>query len=186
MMPQDSPHSGSQDQPQDRGPTLGDGPAKGTDDAGASADGHADRQQRKARGEPGGAAASVLLAGKEAAATQLADAADAFRAAAQALNTRDHPVTSSLVRDAADGLKRAANAVEQASVAQLGKDFRNLAREHPGPVLFGAVVAGIALGRFLKASADRPDVEIPDDDDAPDPAAAQPSAREDASSDREF
>ena len=91
------------------------------------------------------------------ASSSLTDFADAVRKAADKLGERDQGVAARLVGQAADGLEQAANSVSGASFDDMMGSVQRFARTNPAAFVGVAVLAGIALGRFAKASGERSD-----------------------------
>lgn len=65
------------------------------------------------------------------------------------------PRAAGYVRDAAGHLDRAAAELRERSVDDLLSGFSNFARAQPVAFFGGAVLAGLAISRFLKSSGDR-------------------------------
>jgi hypothetical protein len=95
--------------------------------------------------------------GKETVASSMADFATAVRKASNELGARDQSMAASLVREVAGGLEDASKAIHGRSVGDLTRSVSDFARRQPAAFLLGATVAGIALGRFIKATEDRHD-----------------------------
>jgi methyl-accepting chemotaxis protein len=66
------------------------------------------------------------------------------------------PRLASSVHDVAQKIEQTADSVRNMNVDQLIEGLDRYAREQPGLVFGGAVVAGIVLSRFLKSSAPAP------------------------------
>ncbi|ESX07714.1 hypothetical protein X766_34510, partial [Mesorhizobium sp. LSJC255A00] len=54
--------------------------------------------------------------------------------------------------DAASGLERLSSSLKQKPFSQVLDDVQSFGRQNPGVLLAGSVLAGLALGRFIKAS----------------------------------
>lgn len=102
------------------------------------------------------AASHYVDEGRQVAAGHLTTFADAVRKASDELAEKDQGVAARLVTEAADGLEKVANSVSGASVDEMMSSVNAFARQNPGAFVIGSVLAGIALGRFAKASAERP------------------------------
>lgn len=93
--------------------------------------------------------------GKETVASGMNDFAAAVRRASDELGERDQSMAASLVREVAGGLEDASRAIHGRSVGDLTRSVGDFARRQPTAFLLGATVAGIALGRFIKATEER-------------------------------
>jgi hypothetical protein len=62
------------------------------------------------------------------------------------------PLQQDLLREAADGLKRIAQAVQGKSIGAMVGDLSEFGRQNPLAYLGGAALAGFALARFARAS----------------------------------
>jgi len=94
--------------------------------------------------------------GKDAVASSMSDFASAVRKASDELGHRDQSLAASLVREVAGGLEDASRSLHGQSIGELTRSVSDFARRQPSAFLVGAAVAGIALGRFVKASEERP------------------------------
>ncbi|WMS42066.1 hypothetical protein RDV64_18640 [Acuticoccus sp. MNP-M23] len=112
-------------------------------------------QARSAVDEAQRAATNYAEDGKNVAAGSLTDFAKAVRSASDELSSRDQGMAARFVTEAADGLERVANSVSGTSVEEMAGSVTDFARRNPGPFLVGTVLAGVALGRFVKASSER-------------------------------
>ncbi|MBC8130319.1 MAG: hypothetical protein H7Y08_08355, partial [Rhizobiaceae bacterium] len=90
--------------------------------------------------------------GKETVSSGLEDFAAAIRKASEELGNRDQSMASTLVREVASGLERATGSIKGKSVQELTQSVTGFARRQPTAFLVGAALAGIALGRFARAS----------------------------------
>ncbi len=88
---------------------------------------------------------------KEAGADRLGDVAGAVHGAARTLETR-MPQVASYVHGAAAQLEDAAKTLRHRSVDELIDGIGSFARAQPAVFFAGAVLAGLALTRFLKSS----------------------------------
>ena len=95
--------------------------------------------------------------GKETVAASMTDFAAAVRRASDELGQRDQSMAANLVREVASGLEDASRTIHGRSVGDLTRSVSDFARRQPAAFLLGATVAGIALGRFVKATEDRQD-----------------------------
>lgn len=77
----------------------------------------------------------------------------AIRTAGDRLAESDQVVASKLALEAAGSLERLSEALGSKSLENMVADVRGLARDNPGGVFVGALLAGLALGRVLKTSA---------------------------------
>ena len=62
------------------------------------------------------------------------------------------PLQQDLLREAADGLKQIAHAVEGKSLGAMAAELSNFGRQNPVAYLGGAALVGFALARFARAS----------------------------------
>jgi hypothetical protein len=92
---------------------------------------------------------------KNAAATHIHEFARAIRTASEELSQRDQSFAARLVKEAADGLEKVSSSVSGATADDMVHSVSRFARSNPGAFLTGAVLAGVALGRFAKASGER-------------------------------
>lgn len=93
-------------------------------------------------------------AGKSIAAENLNDFTAAVRKASEELGERDQSMAANLVREAASGLEQVAGAIQGKSVQELTRSVAGFARRQPAAFLIGAALAGVALGRFARASSE--------------------------------
>lgn len=92
--------------------------------------------------------------GKDFAASNLDDFTAAIRKASDELGERDQSMAANLVREAASGLEQVSGAIQGKSVQELTRSVAGFARRQPAAFLIGAALAGVALGRFARASSD--------------------------------
>jgi len=90
---------------------------------------------------------------KQAGADQIGGVARAIYGAAHEIE-QEMPHAAGFVHDAAARLEGAANSLRQRSVDDLVRSLNNFARSQPATFFGGAVLAGFALSRFLKSSAE--------------------------------
>jgi hypothetical protein len=90
---------------------------------------------------------------KQAGASQVDAAAKAVHSAADELE-QQMPKAAEFVHAAASRLEEGASALRQRSIGDLMNTFTDLGRKEPLALFGGAVVAGFAISRFLKSSAD--------------------------------
>ena len=62
------------------------------------------------------------------------------------------PLQQDLLREAADGLKQIAHAVEGKSLGTMAAELSEFGRQNPVAYLGGAALVGFALARFARAS----------------------------------
>jgi ElaB/YqjD/DUF883 family membrane-anchored ribosome-binding protein len=78
--------------------------------------------------------------------------AKAMQTAAEELDSRS-PQVARRIRDAADQVETFSDTISNRSMRELFDAASDLARSRPTAFIAGAVVAGFALGRFIKSSA---------------------------------
>ena len=93
--------------------------------------------------------------GRAAAAGGISDFASAIRRASDELGQRDQDLAARLVSQAASSLEDIANTVSHTSVDDVMHSMKGFARRNPAVFVGGAVLAGLAVGRFLRASNER-------------------------------
>ena len=93
------------------------------------------------------------------AATSLEDFTAAIRKASDELGARGQSMVASMVRQAASGLEDASSSIKGKSLGDITHSLAGFARQQPAAFLIGAVLAGVAIGRFAKASGDHSDAE---------------------------
>lgn len=91
---------------------------------------------------------------KAYAASSLNDFTAAIKKASDELGERDQSMAANLVREAASGLEQVSDAIEGKSVQELTRSVAGFARRQPAAFLIGAALAGVAIGRFAKASSE--------------------------------
>jgi hypothetical protein len=90
---------------------------------------------------------------KQAGAEQIGGVARAVHGAAQNLE-EEMPFAAEYVRQAADSLESAAQALKQKNVDDIARTVADFARSQPLAFFGGAVLAGFVAARFLKSSAE--------------------------------
>ena len=90
---------------------------------------------------------------KKAGADQIGGVARAIHGAADEVE-QELPLVAGFVHDAAAKLEGAAASLRERSVDDLVRSLNNFARKQPAAFFGGAVLAGFALSRFLKSSAE--------------------------------
>ncbi|TPM89473.1 hypothetical protein [Mesorhizobium sp. B2-1-5] len=76
----------------------------------------------------------------------------ALRAASEHLANSDQATVSKVVLTAAGGLGRLSSSLRDKPVEQVLGEVRSFGRENSGVLIAGSVLAGLALGRFIKSS----------------------------------
>lgn len=89
---------------------------------------------------------------KKAGAERLDDVVRVINRVAGELD-REMPATASYVREAASGMERFSSAIRERSVGDLLDGLGGFARRQPMAFFGASVLAGLALSRFLKSSA---------------------------------
>lgn len=102
--------------------------------------------------------------GKEVVRKHLDDFASAVRRASDELSENDQTLASQFVRQAAGGLESLSRSVDNTSFGDLVDSVRSFGRRNPAAFIGGAVLAGLALGRFVRASGRHSDWDDGDDD----------------------
>lgn len=87
--------------------------------------------------------------------SSLAALGGALRAASEHLANNDERTASKFALDAAGGLERLSSSLEEKPFGQVLEDVQSFGRQNPSVLLAGSVLAGLALGRFIKASPPR-------------------------------
>jgi hypothetical protein len=93
---------------------------------------------------------------KKAGADQIGGVARAVHGAAREIE-QELPQAAGFVHDAAAKLEGAAASLRERSIDDLVRSLNNFARNQPAAFFGGAVLAGFALSRFLKSSAESSD-----------------------------
>ena len=92
---------------------------------------------------------------KQTAADQTEKLASVIDRAAEELKGQDQHSLAEYAGQLAGSMKSFADNLRERSLDELVKDTQQLARNNPTVFLMGSVAVGIALSRFLKASAER-------------------------------
>ena len=95
---------------------------------------------------------------KETATETLTQFASAIRNAGDELAQNDQSVAGRIVRQAADGLESFTRSMADKRPEELFDAVRDFGRRNPAAFIAGAVLAGLAAGRFLRSSS-APDTE---------------------------
>ncbi|WP_430419749.1 hypothetical protein [Phenylobacterium sp.] len=90
--------------------------------------------------------------GAQAATKTLGDFANAVRRAGDELDQNDQTPASRLVRQAADGLESLSRNLADKEPGDLMNAVRDFGRKNPAAFIGGAVLLGLAIGRFARAS----------------------------------
>lgn len=91
---------------------------------------------------------------KDAATRTLGDFADAVRKAGDELGQRDQSMASQMVRQAADSLEGLSRTLSERRPEELLDTIRDFGRRNPAAFLGGALLIGVAVGRFARASSE--------------------------------
>jgi F0F1-type ATP synthase membrane subunit b/b' len=76
----------------------------------------------------------------------------ALRAASEHLANNDQRTASKFALDAAGGLERLSSSLKDKPFEDVLGEMRSFGRENSGALIAGSVLAGLALGRFIKSS----------------------------------
>ena len=118
-----------------------------------------DEVMRRA-GEYAEQAKSAAAKQAETAQRGVADSLTAFsgalRAASDHLGGNHQSAASRYIGDAAGGIENVSEALRNKSIGEVVQQFRDFGRNNSGALIAGAMLAGVALGRFIKASAPQP------------------------------
>jgi hypothetical protein len=95
----------------------------------------------------------------------LGDFANAIRRAGDELGQADQGPAARLVRQAADGLENISRNLAGKQPEDLLNDVRSFARRNPAAFIGGAVLVGVALGRFVRSSQSSATQQLPFGDD---------------------
>ena len=93
----------------------------------------------------------LLREQKDRAARELSSIGQAVRAAAERLHERKAHALAPYATVAAEGIESLARTIRRREPAELTQDLGRAARERPGTVIGVAFLAGVAIGRFIKA-----------------------------------
>ncbi len=114
------------------------------------------KQQARGLAEDAGARARAGIdQQKNAAAEQVEGFAAVLRSAADDLSRREQPFSAGWFEQLADGMERVSGALRTRDLTEFVGSVEEFARRQPVAFLGGSVVAGLALGRFMKSSAAR-------------------------------
>jgi hypothetical protein len=97
-------------------------------------------------------AAGEIEKHKQTAAQTLGQVAEAIRKAGDQLSEGDAAPVSRYVGQAADGIESFTRSLSEMRPEEMAGAVRDFTRKNPAVVLAGAVLAGLALGRFLRSS----------------------------------
>ena len=89
---------------------------------------------------------------KTEAARYTRDAAAAVHEAADQLREHEDHALAGYVNGFADQIDRVSDYIDHRDIDEIADDTRNIARQHPAMFFGGLFVAGLALGRMLRAS----------------------------------
>ena len=120
---------------------------------------------------------------KQAAAQSLKDFADAVRRASDELGSRDQTLAARFVQEAAGGLESLSQSVSAQSAEDVMDALRDFGRSNPTAFIAGSVLAGIAIGRFARASQERDHRRYEHYFAGSSPAGRQPQPRPGAATD---
>jgi F0F1-type ATP synthase membrane subunit b/b' len=76
----------------------------------------------------------------------------ALRAASEHLANSDQRTASKFVLDAAGGMERLSTSLKDRPFEEVLEEIRSFGRDNSGALIAGSVLAGLALGRFVKSS----------------------------------
>jgi len=76
----------------------------------------------------------------------------ALRAASEHLANSEQRAASKFVLDAAGGLERLSSSLKNKPFEEVLGEIRSFGRQNSGALIAGSVLAGLALGRFIKSS----------------------------------
>ncbi|WP_395672664.1 hypothetical protein [Phenylobacterium sp.] len=97
-------------------------------------------------------AAGEIEKHKQTATNTLGQVAEAIRRAGDQLSEGDAAPVSRYVSQAADGIENFTRSLSDMRPEEMADAVRDFSRRNPAVVLAGAVLAGVALGRFLRSS----------------------------------
>lgn len=129
--------------------------AQAAKEQGAAALEQAKEGVRALGGEAKERAARYAESQKEALGEHLHQFARSVRDASDELGRRDQTMASQFVRQAAGGLESLSKSVSGSSLEDIVGSVRAFGRANPAAFIGGAVLAGLAIGRFARASASR-------------------------------
>jgi len=76
----------------------------------------------------------------------------ALRAASEHLANSDQRTASKFILDAAGGMDRLSSSLKDKPFEEVLEEIRSFGRDNSGALIAGSVLAGLALGRFVKSS----------------------------------
>jgi hypothetical protein len=76
----------------------------------------------------------------------------ALRAASEHLANNDQRTASTFILDAAGGMERMSSSLKSKPFEEVLEEVRSFGRANSGALIAGSVLAGLALGRFVKSS----------------------------------
>lgn len=79
----------------------------------------------------------------------------AMRAASDHLAQGEQNTMSKLMNDAASGVERFSDSLKNKKFDEILNDVRQLSRDNSGALFAGSILAGLAIGRFVKSSVPR-------------------------------
>jgi hypothetical protein len=97
-----------------------------------------------------------LGAGKQTAAAQAHKVAGVFDQASSQFRQDDLPKFAEYASEIGNSIKNFADNLQNRSINDLVEDTRGFARRNPAMFLLGSIALGVAVSRFLKASATHP------------------------------
>jgi len=100
-------------------------------------------------------ASSYVESGKSAVTDSLEQFAQAIRKASDELSRQDQSMAAQMIRQAANGLEGLSRSIEGTEIDDVIRAARQFGRRNPTVLIGGAVLAGLALGRFARASSQR-------------------------------
>ena len=134
---------------------AGSGAERGGDSFGGQDDGMASRAYESARGLTDQArerAMQFAEDGKEQLSEQIDDVAQAIRKAAETMRDGEQAMPAKYVSQAADRLEDLSRTIRETDVDEMLSSLQRFARRNRTAIFGGAVLAGLALGRFAVAS----------------------------------
>lgn len=136
------------------------------DDASETVREYADQARSQASGmfsalsdTAGSIARDAIESRKAAGAAEVRGIASAIRRVADDMSDQS-PNTARYVRQAADSIEDTAHHLREKSVGEIAEDVSRFAARQPLTFFAGAVFAGIALSRFFKSAADKPEPRL--------------------------
>jgi gas vesicle protein len=105
-------------------------------------------EQAKQRGE------EYVEQNKERAAQRIGGVGETIRQSAERLEKENDPNIAHYTRLVAEKLEGAASFIRERDLTQLRQEGEDIARRHPAAFFGGMFVAGLAVSRFFKASAE--------------------------------